>query len=303
MDIDKSGELEVTSAAEVFAAIYRARAYGVIHFKGPEAGTVFVTFKRGVAQHASGKGREGETAIRAVLKWKEGEYRFIEDVRPDDGDFPPNVPEIVAEALGRGKRTAEAPVVEKIPPLPVLPAGSAVPPPKARTFSALCEELAGASFTGVCARSLSGTPNGLFVFLQGSLAGGVVWDGLRYYRGDAADPAWQEPGLERGGDYELFALPPETVRVFETGVAGTVGITRVPAAAVNVEEFVSWVEGSRYTALISIVGGENAANILIEEGKVLGAVVAPHTEVNPDTEEALALYYTRGATVEAFISP
>jgi hypothetical protein len=303
MDVDKSGELEVTKAAEVFAAIFRARAYGVIHFKGPEGETVFVTFKRGVAQHASGKGREGETAIRAVLKWEEGEYRFIEDVRPDDEDFPPNVPEVVAEALGLGKRKLEAAPPASLPPLPVLPAGSAAPPPKADTFSALCEGLAEAAFTGCCVRVSPGGRDGLFVFLRGSLAGGIFWDGLRFQRGDAADPAWQEPEIEKGGVFELFALPPETARAFEAGVTGAVAITRLPAAAVNVEEFLSWVENSRYTALISIVGGERVANILIGEGEVLGAVVAPQAEVNADTEEALALYYTRGATVEAFIAP
>jgi hypothetical protein len=172
MDIEKTGELEHTAAEEVFAAVFRARAYGVVHFKSPEGADVFVTFERGLAQHASGGGLEGEAAVKAVLSWREGDYRFIDDIRPDDEDFPPNVPAGVAERLGG---PAEAPVAEVLPPTPppaVLPAGedtAGVNVPG--TAEALLATLGETGFTGCCAVGPAANRRGFFVFVAGEARG------------------------------------------------------------------------------------------------------------------------------------
>jgi hypothetical protein len=301
MDIDKNGDLDVTSPAEVFAAIHRARAYGVIHFKGPGGETVFFTFKRGLAQHASGEAGEGEEALKAVLKWREGEYHFIEDVMPDEGDFPANLPPEVATALGAGK-TAE---LEKerqpeAPPLPILPAGEPAGVLSAENAEEIFVKLEKDNFTGCCAVGPAAKRWGLFLFVEGAASGGLIWDGVSFRRGDEAAPALAKVLGRLGGEVELFAVGEEVASAIAVGLSGGVAVTRMPSDVINVEEFLSWAKKAGVTGLISVIGGDKAANILIRHGAVLGAVVAPDTTVNAEADEALALFYAREATVEAF---
>ncbi|NIT36555.1 MAG: DUF4388 domain-containing protein [candidate division Zixibacteria bacterium] len=301
MDIEKNGELEKISAAEVFAAIHRARAYGVVHFKGPEGETVFVTFKRGLAQHASGKGGEGEAAVKAVLGWREGEYRFIEDVIPADEDFPTNVPDGVADALAAGKLdiSAVAPPA-KVPPLPVLPAGEPAGQLSAEAPAKLLDELEKSRFTGCCT---VGSPEGewsLFLFIEGAAVGGLVWDCDSFRRGEEAWPAFEKVFGEASRKCELYRLAEEAASAIAVGLSGHVAVARMPSSVINIEEYLSWAGRSKITGLISIIAGERAANILIKHGKVLGAVVAPDTRINDEPDEALALHYTPGANVEAY---
>ncbi len=301
MDIDKNGDLDVTSPAEVFAAIHRARAYGVIHFKGPGGETVFFTFKRGLAQHASGEAGEGEDVLKAVLKWREGEYHFIEDVMPDEGDFPANVPPEAAVALGMGKAADwEKERDPKGPPLPILPAGEPAGVLSAAKGEEIFIKLEEESFTGCCAVGPPSNRWGLFLFMEGAARGGLIWDCESFRRADEATSALTEVLARLGGETELFAVGEEVASAIAVGLSGQVAVTRMPSAAINVEEFLSWAQSAGVTGLISVIRGDKAANILIRHGKVLGAVVAPDTTVNPEPDEALALFYTRDATVEAF---
>lgn len=301
MDIEKNGDLDITSPAEVFAAIHRARAYGVIHFKGPEGETVFFTFKRGLAQHASGEAGEGEAALKAVLKWREGEYHFIEDVMPDEGDFPPNVSAEVAAAIGLGKAAElEKEKEPEPPPLPILPAGEPAGAFTAENAEGIFSKLEKDGFTGCCAVGPDVKRWGLFLFVEGVTFGGLVWDGESFRRGDEAAPVLTNVLGRLGGEVELFTLGKDTASAIATGLSGPVAVTRMPSAAINLEEFISWAQEARVTGLISVIGGDKAANILIRYGEVLGAIIAPHTTVNAEADEALALFYTRGATVEAF---
>jgi len=301
MDIEKNGELKETSPAEIFAAVHRARAYGVIHFKGPEGETVFVTLKRGLAHHASGKAGEGEDAVRAVLNWGEGEYRFIEDVMPDEVNFPGNVPAEVAVALGTGKTGALArTAVVKVPPLPVLPAGELTGKISVKAPAGLFDELEKAKFTGCCAIGPPERRLGLFLFIEGAAVGGLVWDCDSFRRGDEALTAFEKVFGQVEGGFETFRLEDEAASAIAVALTGRVAITRMPSAVVNVEEYLGWVKKSGITGLISIIAGERAANILTRHGNVLGAVVAPGTTLNAEPDEALALFYAREATVEAF---
>ena len=302
MEIAKNGELENTSPEEVFAAVYRARAYGIVHFKGPAGEAVFVAFERGLAQHASGGGLDGEAAVKAVLSWREGEYRFIDDIRPDDEDFPPNVPGEVAESLGAG--AAEAPSAEAAaenPPLPVLPAGVAdekVAVPE--TADELFDGLAESRFTGCCAVGPARSRRGLFVFTAGRARGGLLWDGESMRRGDDARAVLKGDFGRFRDDLEFFNLEEEMAGVLALGLTAGIAIARIPAAALNIEEYLAWVQKDRGTVLVSIVAGRGSANILIKSGGILGAVIAPSTEVSGQPDEALALYYSPEATLEVF---
>ncbi len=301
MEIDKNGDLDVTSPAEVFAAIHRARAYGVVHFKGPGGETVFFTFKRGLAQHASGEAGEGEEALKAVLKWREGEYHFIEDVMPDEGDFPANVPADVAAAVGAGKAVElEKEKGQEAPPLPILPAGEPAGALAADNAEEIFAKLGKDAFTGCCAVGPAARRWGVLLFVGGAPSGGLVWDGETFRRGDEAAAALTKVLSRGGGEVELFAVGEEVASAIAVGLSGRVAVARMPSAVINVEEFLSWAQEARVTGLISVIGGDKAANILIRHGAVIGAVVAPDTTVNAEAEEALALFFAREATVEAF---
>jgi hypothetical protein len=302
MDIEKNGELESTSPEEVFAAVYRARAYGMVHFKNPGGAAVFVTFERGLAQHASGGGLDGEAAVEAVLSWREGDYRFIDDIRPGDDDFPPNVPKEVAEGLGAG--AAEEPSAEAaggIPPLPVLPAGEpAEGMASAETAEELLVGLAEVRFTGCCAVGPARSRRGVFIFAGGEARGGLFWDGEGMRRGSDARAVLERDFGRHRENLEFYKLDEETAGVLALGLAGGIAIARIPATALNIEEYVAWVQRETGTVLISIVAGLGSANILIKSGEMLGAVIAPSTVINPEPDEALALYYSPGATLEVF---
>lgn len=301
MDIEKNGELEETSPAEVFAAVYRARAYGVIHFKGPGGETVFVTLKRGLAHHASGKIGEGGDAVRAVLDWEEGEYRFIEDVMPDEDDFPGNVPPGIAETLGKGKAGALAgKALVKVPPLPILPTGEPAGKISPPTSAELFEELEKAKFTGCCAVGPADERWGLFLIIEGAAVGGLVWDCDSFRRGDEALTALDRGFGQAEGAYETFRFGDDVASAMAVALTGRVAVTRMPSAVVNIEEYLTWVKKAGITGLVSIVAGDRAANILIRHGDVLGAVVAPGTALTAEPDEALALFYAPDATVEAF---
>ncbi|HUV86218.1 MAG TPA: DUF4388 domain-containing protein [bacterium] len=301
MDIEKNGELRETGPAEIFTAVHKARAYGVIHFKGPGGETVFVTFKRGLAQHASGKGVEGEAAVQTVLTWREGEYRFIEDVMPDEEDFPVNVPPEVAVALGVGKaETLKGPAAAKVPPPPILAAGEPAGPVSAKSLAELFGGLEKEKFTGCCAVGPAAERLGLFLFIDGAAVGGLMWDCDSYRRGDEAAAALEKVFEQVRGELELFSAGERAASAMAVAFAGHLAITRMPSAAVNIEEYLSWARKARITGLVSIIAGEKAANILIKNGDVLGAVVAPDATVNTEPDEALALFYAREATVEAY---
>jgi len=302
MDIEKNGELESTSPAEVFAAVYRARAYGMVHFKGPEGGAVFVTFERGLAQHASGGGLEGEAAVDEVLSWQEGDYRFIDDIRPDDDDFPPNVPGEVAEHLGAGE--AEAPAEDdtpRTPPLPILPAGElAAEVASADTAEGVFDELAESAFTGCCAVGPSRNRRGFFVFVAGEPRGGLMWDGEGVRRGEDARGVFEADFDRFRGGLEFLETDEDAAGVIALGLAAGISIARIPATALNIEEYLAWVQRETGTVLISIVADRGSANILLKSGETIGAVIAPSTEFNAELDEALALYYSPGATLEVF---
>jgi hypothetical protein len=301
MDIEKSGELESTSPEEIFAAVFRARAYGIVHFKNAEGAAVFVTFERGLAQHASGGGLDGEAAVEAVLSWDEGDYRFIDDIRPDDDDFPPNVSQEVAESLGAAAETLSAEALAENPPLPVLPAGEpADEVTAAETAEELFDGLAEESFTGCCAVGPALNRRGLFVFTSGEPRGGLLWDGESMRRGDDARAVLEADFDRLRDDLEFLELDEDTVGVISLGLTGGVAIARIPAAALNIEEYMAWVQRETGTVLVSIIAGRGSANILIKSGEMLGAVIAPGTEVHPEPDEALALYYSPGATIEVF---
>jgi hypothetical protein len=300
MDIEKTGELEKTSPAEVFAAVHQARAYGVVHFKGGGGETVFVTFKRGLAQHASGKGAEGEAAVKVVLGWREGEYRFIEDVMPDEVNFPVNVPLEIAVALGVGKGEAIDEALTKAPPLSILAVGEPAGPALAENPAELFGALEGEGFTGCCAVGPPAGRIGLFLFIEGAPVGGVMWDCDNFRRGDEAATALERNFDKLKENLELFSVGEEVASAVAVAFSGHLAVARMPSAAINVEEYLSWAHEAGITGLVSIIAGEKAANILMKNGDILGAVVAPDTTVNAEADEALALFYAREATVEAF---
>ncbi len=303
MDIDKNGELNETSPAEIFAAVHQARAYGVIHFKSAGGETVFVTFKRGLAQHASGKAGEGEAAVKEVLSWREGEYRFIEDVMPDEVNFPVNVPPEIAVALGVGKDEAlEGVAVTKVPPLPILAAGESEGPVAAKDPADIFSGLEKKKFTGCCAVGAATERLGLFLFIEGTAIGGLMWDCDSFRRGEEAAAALEKVFERVKEKLEMYSASEEVASAMAVAFAGHSTIARMPSAAVNMEEYLSWAGEAGTTGLVSIVAGEKVANILIKSGHVLGAVVAPDATVNPEADEALALFYTREATVEAYAS-
>lgn len=302
MDMEKTGELENTSAGEIFAAVFVARAYGMVHFKNTEGLAVFVTFERGLAQHASGGGLEGEAAVEAVLSWREGDYRFIDDIRPDDDDFPPNVPKEVAESLAAG--AAGEPSSETaggVPPLPVLPAGEpAGVEAGAETAEELFEDMAAAHFTGCCAVGPARNRNGVFVFVGGDARGGILWDGEGMRRGADARAVLEKDFDLHRKRLEFFKLDEAVADVLALGLAGSPAVVRIPAAVLNIEEYLAWVQKDTGTVLISIVAELGSANILIRSGELVGAVISPGTAVSPEPDEALALYYSPGATIEVF---
>lgn len=302
MDIEKTGELESTSAEEIFAAVYGARAYGMVHFKNPEGLAVFVTFERGLAQHASGGGLEGEAAVEAVLSWREGDYRFIDDIRPDDDDFPPNVPKEVAESLATGAAgEPSSEIAGGVPPLPVLPAGEpAGVEAGAETATELFEDLAAARFTGCCAVGPARNRSGIFVFVGGDSKGGILWDGEGMRRSADARAVLEKDFDLHSKRLEFFKLDEAVAEVLALGFAGSPAIVRIPAAVLNIEEYLAWVQKDTGTALISIVAELGSANILIRSGELLGAVISPGAAVNPEPDEALALYYSPGASIEVF---
>jgi hypothetical protein len=305
VDIDKSGELEETKAAEVLAAIYRARAYGLAHFKGPTGETIYVTFERGRARHASGDGREGDAALYLVLTWDQGEYRFIEDVKSDEDDFPLNIPAELADSLGSPDdvtEEAEADEAEDMPPLPVLPGGEAGEVFKATTADDLEKKLGEAGFSGYCAVGPPDGRAGLLLFSEGEAVCGLLRDGEAFGR---VDDVWSglAPLFDRSArECALYEADAPTASAINAGLSGRRVVARVPSAVVNVDEFLVWAGETGMTGLISIIAGDRTANILIGGGDVLGAVVAPETVLRPETDEALALFYTPGATFEAFAS-
>jgi hypothetical protein len=301
MDIEKTGELGETSPAEIFAAVHRARAYGVVHFKGAGGETVFVTFKRGLAQHASGKTGEGEAAVMEVLNWRQGEYRFIEDVMPDEVNFPVNVPPEIAVALGVGKgEELEGATLAKVPPLPILVAGESAGPASAETPAELFGRIEEERFTGCCAVGPRAERMGLFLFIEGAAVGGLMWDCDSFRRGDEAATAFEKNFDKVKEELEFFVAVEEVASAIAVAFSGHLAVARMPSAAINIEEYLSWAREAGITGLVSIIAGEKAANILIKNGGILGAVVSPDTTVNAEADEALALFYAREATVEAF---
>lgn len=300
MDIDKTGELNRTSPAEIFEAVHEARAYGVVHFKSAGGETVFVTFKRGLAQHASGKGEEGEAAVKAVLEWRDGEYRFIEDVMPDEVNFPVNVPPEIAVALGAGQGEVLEEALAKVPPLPILAAGEPAGPASAENPVGLFGSLEEERFTGCCAVGPPAERWGVFLFIEGATVGGIMWDCDTFRHGDEAAAAFEKNFDEVKDDLELFSAGEEIASAIAVAFSGHLAVARLPSAAVNIEEYLTWARSAGITGLVSIIAGEKAANILIKNGDILGAVVAPDTTVNAEADEALALFYARESTVEAF---
>jgi hypothetical protein len=263
---------------------------------------IFVTFKLGLAQHASGKGTDGEAAVKAVLGWQEGEYRFIEDVMPDEEDFPVNVPAAIAAALGAGEGEALDEALAKGAPLPVLAVGESKPTPPAETAGELFDLLEKENFTGCCAVGPAEARMGLFVFVEGAPAGGIMWARDSYRRGEEATAALEKSFGKAKGSIELFGTREEVATTVAVAFGGDPAIARLPSAAINMEEYLSWVRGAGITGLVSIIAGDKGANILIKNGYVLGAVVAPDTTLSTEADEALALFYARGATVEAYVS-
>ncbi|MGD8718781.1 MAG: DUF4388 domain-containing protein [Candidatus Zixiibacteriota bacterium] len=303
MDIDKSGELEETKAAEVLAAIYRARAYGLAHFKGPAGETIYVTFERGRARHASGNGREGDAALYLILTWDQGEYRFIEDVKSDEDDFPLNIPAELAESLCKVEDVEEEredEAAEVIPPLPVLPEGESSDVFTAKTADDLKKKLGESGFSGYCAVGPPDGRAGLLLISEGEAVCCLLWDGEGFGR---FDDVWSglAPFFDRSArECALYETDAPKAEAINAGLSGRRIVARVPSAVVNVDEFLAWVGDTGMTGLISIIAGDRAANILISGGDVLGAVVAPENVLRRETDEALALFYTPGATFEAF---
>ncbi len=299
MDIEKSGSLAEKTPVEVFGAIYRTHASGVIYFKGPDGKNAFAIVNGGRVEHASGEVGAGDAALKTVLSWRDGEYRFIEDVKADMGEFPPNLSPAVA-ALAVGAEAPPGKPVEPIPPLPVLPVGEAEGKAAAISPVVLYKEMELAAFTGVCALGGAGSARGMFLFINGKATGGLAWDGKRFLYGKQAEAVLGGIAEEERSGCLKLRLGPEAAAAVGAGLAGAPTIARLPAAVLNIDEFLAWAAETRATALLSIVAEKRAANILIFHGKVLGAVVAPQTALVATVDDALALLYTPGATVEVF---
>jgi hypothetical protein len=138
------------------------------------------------------------------------------------------------------------------------------------------------------------------VFVAGEARGGLLWDGENMRRGDDARAFFADNFGRLRNDLGFYKLSPGAGEVLALGLAGEAAIARIPAAALNLEEYLAWVGEVKKTVLVSIVAGRGAANILIKGGKILGAVIAPSTNVAAEPDEALALYYSPGATIEVF---
>jgi len=293
--IDKTGDLAETGAAELLAALYQARTFGVVHFKGPAGESAFVTFSRGVAKHASGNVGDGDAAIKTIMSWAEGEYRFIEDVLPDAEDFPANVSAARAAALAKAAGEAE-----KIPALPILPAGKSAGAVTETTASDVLKKLAAAKFTGCLAVGPAERRRGALAFRAGAPAGTVLWHDGRFLTGDKGYNTFARLFDAEKVRAELFALDESAAAALAAGLTGTAAVSRMPAAALNIEEYLSWARAAKLTGVVSIVAGERSANILIAEGEVLGSVVTPGGKLKKELDDALALYYAPGATVAVF---
>jgi len=305
MEIEKSGSLDLRPAGQVFRALALARAFGVLYFKGLDGRNVFVIIKRGLAEHASGEAGAGDEALKTVMSWLEGEYRFIEDVQPDTEDFPANVSRALAAAVaGVGADapaeppTAAPPPPAKVPALPVLPAGEEAGVVEAGTAAELAAALQAEGFTGACVLGPAGSRRGFFLFNGGSPLGGLLWAGDRLARGEQAEAAFADAAA--GAPCAKLALGADEVAALAAGLTGRVAITRMSASALNVEEYLAWAADAKLTGVISVLADERAANILLREGRVIGAVTAPDTALRREPDEALALLFTPGATVEVY---
>jgi hypothetical protein len=275
----------------------------VVHVKGPAGETAFIVFRGGVAKHVSGEFGEGDDSLKVIVSWPEMDYRFIEDVLPGEDLFPANVSLRLAASLGEGDVTAAPTAVsdeEKTPALPVLPMGEPAGTSDAKNITDLFDEAAAAGFTGSCAVGAAARRTGVYLFKRGTPVGGIVWKEGRFLRRVEAEAAFDAVLSRDHSGVELFKAEESAVTVQTAGLLGRIAVTRIPAAVLNVEEFVSFAKDSAVTALICIVAEDRAANVLLFEGRLLGTVVAPETALKPELEDALVLHYTPGATVEVF---
>jgi len=76
----------------------------------------------------------------------------------------------------------------------------------------------------------------------------------------------------------------------------------LPAAVVNFDEFIKWAGQAGFTGLVSIVAGGLTANILWAYGEFAGAGVVLEYTLRKEMDEALALLYAPGATVEVYVA-
>ncbi|MEZ0229234.1 MAG: DUF4388 domain-containing protein [Planctomycetota bacterium] len=99
---DETGDLAKVSLEDVLTNLFCARSTGTLTV-GPEGGEPegeLVIWKGDVLAASAGK-HEGEEAVLAVLKRRDGTFRFTEDIEPREQNVRKSVPDLVAEAARR----------------------------------------------------------------------------------------------------------------------------------------------------------------------------------------------------------
>jgi len=301
MNVPYTGELNPKKFAALFAALFAARASGVIYFRGPDGRNAFVTLARGRAEHASGEAGEGESAVRLMATWPAGDYRFMEDIRPDAGTFPVNLGRGFADALARGELAPAPPDEEAGPPFPIIVLGEPVAIPGGADAAGWDAALSRAAFTGCWAIGPPERRRGFVLYMNGAVGGAIAREGRLVLRGDEARGLLWDAARRPGVNAAALAVKPEEAAALKAALTARPAVARIPAVAVNVDEYIAWLEASKQAALISVVAGAQVANILVAAGKRLGAVVAPDSRLKAEVDDALTLFYSAEATVEIFV--
>lgn len=297
--MSRTGELNPKTTAALFAGLYAERLSGVAYFRNPQGQTVFVSFLRGLAQHASGECGEGDAAIKTVLAWTEGEYRFMDDVRPDPDDFLPNISSSFAAALGGGERiAAEGPFEDSGPPLPILAVGDSMGVVAAAKATEAAAVFPKTAFTGCWALGPAEMRIGFLLYRAGVVAGALTREGKLILRGEEAREAFDGKLLRSAATCEFLKAGEETAQALQAALKGKDAIARMPAAALNIDEYLQWAGDFGLTGVLSAIKDNRVGNIYYCKGKLLGAAATPGCKLSNELDKVLELIYAPGATIE-----
>jgi hypothetical protein len=155
-----------------------------------------------------------------------------------------------------------------------------------------------AGFTGCWALSRGGRRLGFTLYAGGKPLGGVIREGRIFAKADAAEAEAESLLKKADVQCDFLKLDAEAAAALAAGVKGRALISRLPTACLNFDEYLAWTAKSELTALVSIIAGALTANILIYKGKPLGAGIILESKLKPELDEALALFYSPGATLE-----